>query len=440
MNVLEMNPTGSACETSKRGCGPGARLALAAALVIFAFGTFVRLLPTAKFTAFGPDEALYRDVIVKLDRVGLSHYPEICQLHLEDQRNPKSQAVLPPTRFFYIFCGWVAKRVAFGDAPPVHLLERGGVARDPALVSLHRVSAICSVLFLALAGVVAWRMCGRGIALGVLTLLAGSPLAIHMSQHAFIDGVVAFLATLCLWLLWENLQRPNHLGWLTGFAASIAVLVATKENAFFVYLALCGLAAVNRWAKFGKVTPRLVLAGIVGPAFGVALLVTLAGGVGPFVEIYRLLVTKAQNLPYAIVTGDGPWHRYLVESAVMEPLTLCLAIAAAFTLPWKDRALRFLVGFVIFSYAIMCNVRYGMNLRYTTIWLLPLCALAAAQVVALTSRAGRRALVLSVAIFVAVCGYGLRQYQIFFVDRAIYELAPEGLLRAVDMIKDVPPH
>ena len=98
MNVLEMNPTASA--SGKRSRPPGARLALAAALLIFAFGTFVRLLPTAKFTAFGPDEALYRDVIVKLDRVGLGHYPEICQLHIEDQRNPKSQAVLPPTRFF----------------------------------------------------------------------------------------------------------------------------------------------------------------------------------------------------------------------------------------------------------------------------------------------------------------------------------------------------
>ena len=436
MNVLEQPPAISAHESPPQ---TNRRLILAAAILIFAFGTFVRLLPTARFTAFGPDEALYRDVIVKLDRVGLSHYPEICQLHIEDQRNPRSQAVLPPTRFFYIFCGWVAKRVAFGDAPPVHLLAKDGVARDPALVSLHRVSAIFSVLFLGLAGLVAWRMCGHGIALGVLALLAGSPLAIHMSQHAFIDGIVAFLATLCLWLLWENLQRPNHWGWLTGLAASLAVLVITKENSFFVYVALCGLVAVNRWAKFGTVTPRLVLAGIVGPALGVALLIRLAGGVEQFIEIYHLLVTKAQALTYAIVTGDGPWHRYLVESAVLEPLTLCLALGAAFTLPWKDRALRFLVGFVVFSYAIMCNVRYGMNLRYTTIWLLPMCALAAAQIFALASRAGSRALVLSVAMFAAVCGYGLRQYQIFFVDRPIYELAPEGLLRAVDMIKDVPP-
>jgi hypothetical protein len=31
----------------------------------------------------------------------------------------------------------------------------------------------------------------------------------------------------------------------------------------------------------------------------------------------------------------------------------------------------------------------------------------------------------------------VRQYKIFFVDRAIYELVPEGMLRAVNVVKDV---
>ena len=314
MNLLDQPAEVSAPITTSPTTPTNARLLLAIAIIVFVFGAFVRLLPSARFNAFGPDEALYRDILVKVDRVGLEHYPEICQLHIEDQRDPANQAVLPPTRFFYPFCGWIAKRIAFGDAPPVYLLAKNGVARDPALVSLHRVAGIFSVLFLGLSGFVAWRMCGRGVGLGVLTLLAGSPLAIHMSQHAFIDGIVAFQATLCLWLLWENLQRPNHLGWLTGLAAALAMIVITKENSFFVYVALCGLVAVNRWAKFGTVTPRLVFAGIMGPAFGVMLLVTLAGGVGPFIEIYRLLVTKAQVLGHAIATGDGPWHRYIVES------------------------------------------------------------------------------------------------------------------------------
>jgi len=30
-----------------------------------------------------------------------------------------------------------------------------------------------------------------------------------------------------------------------------------------------------------------------------------------------------------------------------------------------------LVAFVGFSYLIMCNIRYGMNLRYASIWDLP---------------------------------------------------------------------
>jgi len=37
----------------------------------------------------------------------------------------------------------------------------------------------------------------------------------------------------------------------------------------------------------------------------------------------------------------------------------------------------------------------------------------------------------------ALCAYNLRQYQIFFMRHSIYELVPDGMLRAVDIIKDV---
>jgi len=41
------------------------------------------------FTGTGFDEILYRDNVVRLDKVGLLNYPAICQVYVEDQRRPE---------------------------------------------------------------------------------------------------------------------------------------------------------------------------------------------------------------------------------------------------------------------------------------------------------------------------------------------------------------
>jgi len=417
---------------------PRRSLAWVAALLIFAVGVVIRLVPSAGFTGIGFDEVLYRTYVVMLDEVGLANYPALCDNYLADQRRPESMAKLPPTRFVYIFCGWMVKRVTYGDARPVGLKEPQAAMRDPALISLHRVSCLGSIAMLALGGLAAWRMFGPATGLGVLALVASSPTQIHFSQHALVDGFFALWATLSLWLLWENLQRPAHTGWLTAYGVSLAVMVMTKENAFFVYVALMSVIASNRWLKLGAVTPRLLLVSVLGPLAGVAALVLLAGGLQEFIAVYALLVTKAQNLPYAVMTGDGPWYRYLVELMTVSPVVFALALTGLFTLPREFRGFTYLLTFVVVSFAIMCNVRYGMNLRYTSIWALPIAAFAAAQLLSLARRAGRHQVIVAVALFAGVCATDLRQYKVFFHDHAIYELAPEGLLRAIRMIKDDP--
>ncbi len=402
---------------------------------ILALGILVRVWPSAGFTGTGFDESLYRDNVIKLDRAGVFHYPAICQLYIEDQRNPETITKLPPTRFFYIYAAWLWKRAEFGSAPPVPAKTPGFTEHDPALVSLHRVAGLFSCLGLIVSGLAAWRMLGLRALPGVLALLAFSPLQIHLGQHALIDGVFTFWAVLSLWLLWENLQKPNDRRLLAAFAVSLALMVLTKENSFFVYLALCGLIATNRWAKFGDVTPKLLTIMLAGPALGVVVLVLLAGGPAQFAEIYRLLVTKAQNLTYAIKTGDGPWYRYLVDLLILSPLVFVLAIGGIFSQVRGSRPFVYLVAFVGFSYLIMCNVRYGMNLRYASIWDLPIRALAAAQVGVITARFGQRqALIASIAI-VALCAYDLRQYFVFFVDGKLYELVTAGLLYTVKILK-----
>jgi hypothetical protein len=417
------------------------RWPLPTALVVLVLSSLIRLLPTEASKGPGYDEFLYRNFVVMMDHrdVGLTGYSKIADYHRADQQKPEEQAKLPPTRFSYIFSGWIMKRLLSGDAKPGILSPNAGRSGDPALVALCCVSWLASFTLVLLVGVAAWRMFGPWQGVGVMALAAVSPPLIHLGTGAFIDGFFALWATLCLWLLWENLQRPNRAGWLLSLGAALAIMVMTKENSFFVYVSLCALIASNRWLGFGTVTPRLVAVGILGPAVGVLALVALAGGVAEFIEIYQLLVTKAQNLPYAVWSGDGPWYRYLIELLTVDPLVFVLAVTGLFTLPREHRGYRFLLGFVVASYAIMCNVKYGMNLRYSVIWLLPFSAFAAAQLLLLARRAGRYSALVGFGLFAVLCAYDARQYKIFFVDHKIYELVPEGMLRAVDIIKDPPP-
>jgi hypothetical protein len=191
----------------------------------------------------------------------------------------------------------------------------------------------------------------------------------------------------------------------------------------------------TRQVRLGMVTPKLLVAGVLGPLLGVIALVLLAGGVHPFVEIYRLLVTKAETLDFAIRTGDGPWYRYLLELLLLSPLVFVLAIGGLFTQVRQRPAYVYLVAFVVLGYAVMCNIRYGMNLRYTSIWDFSIRALAAAQVAALGAQCGRWRGLVTGLVIVALCAYDLRQYYVFFVHGAIYEPVTGALLQVVKILK-----
>lgn len=415
------------------------RLFFLAAVVIFVFGAILRLAVKPGFEGYGFDERLYRLYVLALDQRGLSGYPVLCESYIVRQHEPSTAAELPPTRFLYIFSAWVAKRVGFGDAPPATFETVDPKNHDPALISLKRVSRCFSILFVGLAGVAIWRMLGPPIALGTMALVAAAPLSIHLGAHALIDGFFAFWATLCVWLWWENLQRPNERWRLAALTVALALLIIAKENSAFVVFALGALGAVSRRAKFGAVTRPLVIASFAGLLLGLGVLVCLAGGPGSFIEIYRLLTAKAPHLAIAISTGDGPWYRYLVDLLTLDPLVLILALSGMITLPREKPAFLFLLGFVAFSYAIMCNIPFGMNLRYTAIWTIPLCAFASAQILSLATLAGRRWILTGIILFAFTAAGSLRQYRVFFIDAALYELGPGPMLRAVNILKPPPP-
>jgi 4-amino-4-deoxy-L-arabinose transferase-like glycosyltransferase len=411
------------------------KIQIACAVVVLLIGIFLRLPhgvfagstsplhlleslhPKPKMEGLGVDEGLYRGYVIDLSRVGILNYSSIVDHYISIQEK-LSGSILPPVRFLYIFTAYLW-HLAFGSE---------------ALVALGDVASLFSILLLMLSGLFAWRLKGPACGLGVMALMCCAPTQLHMSQHALVDGFFAFWALLCLWLLWENLQQPGRMGWLVAYALSWSLLVITKENSFFVFFAVVAILILNRWLQFGAVNRELLLATIVGPLLGVVILVFLAGGLAVLIHSYQLSVSKNYNVTYAILTGDGPWYRYLVDLLLVSPFVLILAFGTVFRLDRTKKAELFLTIFIAASYLIMCNIKYGMNLRYANMWDMPLRVLAYSQIMALVSFTAFRFWI-GGAVIALIAALDLRQYYILFIHYPIYELPTHLLMRALRILK-----
>jgi hypothetical protein len=366
----------------------------------------------------GADEALYRDYVNEITSKGLTHYPDIVLNYIERQIKLYG-SILPPVRFLYIFTGYVWHRLFHTEA----------------LNALKNVASLFSILTLAISSALAWRMRGGSFCLALTSLVAFAPTQIHMSQHALVDGFFAFWALLTLWMLWENLQAPRKWGWLAGYAAALTLLVLTKENSVFVWIAVVALLVANRWLQIGTVTRELVIATALGPLLGVVVLIFLAGGIDVLLGTYRLLIVKNFQLPYAIKTGDGPCYRYLVDLLLVSPIILILAVGAIFRLDLKKKPEWFALIFIAGSYLVMCNLKYGMNLRYANMWDTPLRVLAVSALATLVAPLARSRNIVFGGAIALICAVEFRQYIILFVQYPLYELVTEGLLRALHILK-----
>ncbi|MEQ1859060.1 MAG: phospholipid carrier-dependent glycosyltransferase [Chthoniobacteraceae bacterium] len=365
----------------------------------------------------GQDEFYYAGYVQILAQHGLGVYPELVERYIAEQQT--RTAVLPPMRATYIIAGVIAHWATGLDAR----------------ASLNAVSATFSFLMLPLALLFAWRAAGPRIALGTLALMAFAPTQLFMARHALIDVVVAFWALAALWALWESLQQPGDARRLAALGLSLAVLVLTKETSFFVVCGLGALLALNRWLKFGTLHRNIFIAAGVGLLAGLAIMVVLCGGIDRVFEGYRIFVATAAELPYAIATGDGPWHRYIFELTLVSPLVVILALTMLARLEAGTRPQLFIALFFLTTYAAMAGVRYGVSLRFANLWDFPLCFLAASAVFALVENLRWRPLLAATAALVLVAASEMHQYRRIFVARNVHDPITPELLRAVDILK-----
>ena len=395
------------------------RLGIVLLCLVLLSGIFLRIYPSAGTKYPGVDEMYYRRGVMFLVQNGFASYPDLVRNYAKVQPT-LAVAVIPPTRVTLIAVGFFWHEM-FHSAP---------------IIALRAVACSASVLTLLIGALFLYRAAALSVAIAVSALLSCAPMQIQLAQRAYVDGVFAFTAILTLWLLWENLQQPSSPKWLVPYGASIALMVVTKENAAFVFAGILSILACNRWLKIGEVNVNLVIPTFAGALAGAATLVIVSGGPRTLIQVFQANISKTYETLYVIQTGDGPWFRYILDLIAMSPLAALLALAALGRLSFQDPIARYFALFLAVTYLLMSNLHYGISLRYTAMWDLPLRCLAFSQIVVMAARVPPRfrTVVISTAVAV-VCAVDLSHYCLFFVQNGTYDPTAKEILQQLNIVK-----
>ena len=388
-------------------------------VVLLGLGIFLRLYPSAGYRNLGTDEHGYMVFVKQIQAAGILNYDSVVRVYVERQ-SKLTEAVVPATRLGFLIPAAVC-------ADLFHLR---------AFTAIHMVAASAGILLLLLSSVFAYRLGGTWPMVGVTALAATAPLEIYLCQRAMIDGYFAFWAIAALWLTWENLQRPRHVGWLISYMLCLTILVLTKETAAFVVFAICATLLLNRFLRFGTVTPQLVAATIAGPALAIVTLVVLIGGVGDSIDFYQMFVMKSRMNFYSVAAQDGPWYRYAIDFALVTPAIVALAIAEMFQLRKINRAGWFMAAFALLALTGLSLVKYGISLRYAAFCDIPLIWLACSQVRAWSRRISiARPAIMATSMLLILSAIGVSQYVRIFVHGGLYDPITSQLVMKLDMYK-----
>jgi hypothetical protein len=367
----------------------------------------------------GKDERTYSAYVAAASKDGVWSFADVVHAYVQAQAK-RPDAIVPATRLGFLVPATIVAEIT-GWEP---------------LVALRCISAMASILLLVSSAIIGYRLGGRERMLIVTALMAVAPLQIHLAQLSLVDGYFALWAVLCAWFLWENLQAPRQKRWLVAYAISLFVLVLTKENAAFVFLALGTVIVLFAALKLGRVSLPLVLATVIAPALAVLVLASLVGGIGEWISFYREYMQKSAALPYVILFQDGAWYRYLVDLTLLSPCVVAFAFSSVFQLRQESKVDVFWAIFLGASYIVMSMVPYGMSLRFAAYWDLPLRWLAVSQVIRFADRFRKeKSVLILVTVSMALVAIDLFQYWRYFVDGQIYDPVSFQLLRASHLIK-----
>lgn len=301
---------------------------------------------------FAPDadEGYYFRYAVRVSNEGGAAFRP---LFLDYVRDPQKHFFPPPTRLATVGLDALAVK---------------GIGE-----SFESLQAVSMVSFLVLLAVVFFLLCsvlGQRTAFWTTVLLAGSPLQLGLARRALSDSWVAAVSLMVLLLVWRMLLRRTRSrpAW-AALGGLLAVSILSREGS--VLLVPLALAMLLGWGRLEGWRPPLgafVCVSVLPIVLACLAWVSAAGDWRLAWEVLQAnLRSPAQNA-YALHYGSGPWFRYLVDFALLSPLTLLcyfawcgrLTVSRGRTGEWVWAVLP--LFFLLLSAPLTKNVRYALLL------------------------------------------------------------------------------
>ncbi len=347
------------------------RLVAAACAGVFLAGAALRIANAGTVKDRTPDERVYtRQAVVLIDE-GVAGVRGMVEAYLRSSGDAKMYP--PPTRVGYL-----------GMLSFVILLtgDRGENAGA-------WLSCFCSILALAVAIGIGYRLFGPWVGLLTGVFLAVFPPELVVARRAWQDAVVGCFTLLLIYCASTIAEEPRR-SWASGAIVIFgSAFLLVKETALIVW-GLCLLWAAGNlvWRRDWRRTGILVLAAAAGAAAAIGLLSRAAGGLRPVWQIVSGWNAVNAANPYAIEYLTGPGYLLLPGFWKLSPVVTMLALAGlALVIASRGQGTRngrvalALAGFVLSFAAIPVILPHWLNLRYLSPIYGSACILAAIAVV-----------------------------------------------------------
>jgi len=364
-------------------------------------------------TEFRGDELVYLSFAKRLSTAGLTQFRTLAETYASD---PSLWVYPPPLRAVYLLLAAVACRVA-------------GDCSGTAVAAISLLSGLALVL---LTLVMARRMFGEWVGLLSGLLVALSPLQLAMSRRVWADAFFSLTLLLAIWAFWERTRSPRK-GWDLLLGCSLLAAILTKESAVVFYLGLLCALLFREQSPAAPIARSTLAALLLPPVLAFLTLLVLVPDPALLIRLYSGTYSATKTGEYAMSYSQGPWFRYLIDFALLSPLTTILAIGYYFTQSGKDSPFLgrcALILFMLFSLVALKNVRY-VGFLDILIRILAVLSLTSLSHRPPFARLGERWLLLPVLLLAA---YDLFAFYRIFIGGGVYDPVTATLARAERLI------
>lgn len=249
----------------------------------------------------------------------------------------------------------------------------------PSYSVIGAFSGVCFLLFLLLNAYFFRKKWGDIQALSMTLLLASSPLLLGLSRRALIDVPILLFWSGMFWAFLYLMETCKK-RYMVMFCAFCIGGLLFKESTLLILGVLFTMGALFMICKKSVLSWSMLLVTICVPIILISCIyIIVLGGVNSFLSgvmaIFGTHVSVASLSPYAVNFCSGPWHRYLIDFMLINPIvTLCSICGACLILSKQDAKLIdwFVLAFFIGVYFIFSLFPYSKVVRFVLILEVPL--------------------------------------------------------------------